>query len=332
MPYKNINRRQFVQHSTTAILASAIAPQLFAQTANPPTSKFGVESTAEEVTEGIDLTGKVAVVTGGNSGLGYETMRVLALRGAHVICTARTLEKAEKACASIEGKATPVVMELTDYASVTRCTDAIKAISPSIDMLICNAGIMQLPELEVVNGVEKQFAVNHLGHFLFATQLMDQVKAAEQGRVVIVSSMGYQWAPEGGIEFDNLDGSKGYDPTKAYGQSKLANSLFALSLSERFEGTNATANSIHPGIINTNLGRHFPAWKRIAASLIGWTFMKSVEAGAATSCYVATNPALAKVSGHYFEDCNPVTPEGPYMLDKALAAKLWTASEELTQS
>ena len=305
MTYKNINRRQFVQHSATAVLATALAPQLLAQTANPPMGKFGAESTAEEVTEGIDLTGKVAVVTGGNSGLGYETMRVLALRGAHVICTARTLEKAEKACASVEGKTTPVVMELTDYASVTRCTEAIKAISPTIDILICNAGIMQLPELEVVNGVEKQFAVNHLGHFLFGTQLIDQVKAAEQGRVVIVSSMGYQWAPEGGIEFDNLDGSKGYDPTKAYGQSKLANSLFALSLSERFEGSNATANSIHPGIINTNLGRHFPAWKRIAASLIGWTFMKSVEAGAATSCYVATNPALAKVSGHYFEDCNP---------------------------
>ncbi|ARN76450.1 hypothetical protein BST96_15870 [Oceanicoccus sagamiensis] len=295
--------------------------------------KFGAESTAEEVTEGIDLTGKVAVVTGGNSGLGYETMRVLALRGAHVICTARTLEKAEKACASIEqGKATPVVMELTDHASVRSCAKAIKAISPTIDMLICNAGIMELPELELVNGVEKQFAVNHLGHFLFTNELLDQVTAAEQGRIVIVSSMGYQWAPEGGIVFDNLDGSKGYEPMKAYGQSKLANSLFALSLSDKLANTTATANSIHPGIINTNLGRHFPAWKRIAASLIGWTFMKSVEAGAATSCYVATNPALEKVSGNYFEDCNPVTPEGPYMLDKDLAAKLWTTSEELTQA
>ena len=331
MPYKNINRRQFVQHSSTAVIASLLAPQLLAQTANPPMGKFGAESTAEEVTEGIDLTGKVAVVTGGNSGLGYETMRVLAMRGAHVICTARTMEKAEKACASIEGKATPVVMELTDYASITRCTESIKAISPSIDMLICNAGIMMLPELEVVNGVEKQFAVNHLGHFLFTTQLMDQVKAAEQGRIVIVSSMGYQWAPEGGIAFDDLASSNGYDATKTYGQSKLANALFALSLSERLEGTNATANSIHPGIINTNLGRHFPMWKRVAASLIGWTFMKSIEAGAATSCYVATNPALAKVSGNYFEDCNPVTPEGPYMLDKDLAEKLWTVSEELTQ-
>ena len=104
MPYKNINRRQFVQHSSTAIIAGLLAPQILAQTANPPMSDFNAESTAEEVTEGIDLTGKIAVVTGGNSGLGYETMRVLAKRGAHVICTSRTMEKAETACASIEGK------------------------------------------------------------------------------------------------------------------------------------------------------------------------------------------------------------------------------------
>ena len=329
MTDKKINRRQFVHYSTALGLGGLMGGPLAAQTADPPINGFGVESTAEQVTADIDLNGKTAVVTGANSGLGFETMRVLAKRGAHVIGTARNREKAEQASAAVAGKTTPVVLELTDFDSVNRCVETIQTLAPALDILICNAGIMQLPTLEVVNGVEKQLAVNHLGHFLLATQLIDQVKAAEQGRVVMVSSAGYKWAPDGGIEFDNLDGSKGYDPTKAYGQSKLANALFALELSERLRGSAATANAIHPGVINTNLGRHFPAWKRVLAGLIGWTFMKSVEQGAATCCYVATHPSLATVSGHYFEDCNPVLPEGPYMRDKALAAKLWEVSEQL---
>jgi NAD(P)-dependent dehydrogenase (short-subunit alcohol dehydrogenase family) len=117
-----------------------------------------------------------------------------------------------------------------------------------------------------------------------------------------------------------------------YGQSKLANALFSLELARQLReaGSSATSNSVHPGIINTNLGRHFDAWKRVLSKLIGWTFMKSVEAGAATSCYVATAPALARVSGHYFEDCNPVVPQpGKHMDDLALAARLWQKSTEL---
>jgi NAD(P)-dependent dehydrogenase (short-subunit alcohol dehydrogenase family) len=184
-----------------------------------------------------------------------------------------------------------------------------------------------------VYGLEKQFVVNHLGHFILVSRLIDQVKAAPQGRVVAVSSLGYRWAPPAGIEFDNLDGKRGYEPNRMYGQSKLANGLMTLELSRRFaaEGSAATANAVHPGIINTNLGRHFAAWKRAAGSLIGWTFMKSVPEGAATSCYVATAPALAKSSGYYFEDCNPVVPAaGKHMDDLALAARLWARSAELT--
>jgi NAD(P)-dependent dehydrogenase (short-subunit alcohol dehydrogenase family) len=330
----NISRRRFIQGASTAAAISVMPgcgeDEPVERPAGVPVGPFDAESTAEEVTAGIDLSGKTAVVTGANSGLGYETMRVLALRGAHVIGTGRTAEKAETACASIEGKATPVVLELTDLNSVAACSGQIRAMGTPIDMLICNAGIMALPELEQVNGIEKQFFVNHLGHFSFATALTEQVQAAQQGRVVMVSSLGHRWAPEAGIEFDNLSGERDYDPNRMYGQSKLANGLFAFELARRFEGSNATANAVHPGIIMTNLARHFPKWQQIAGRLIGWTFMKSMEAGAATTCYVATNPALAGVSGYYFADCNPELPT-KQMRDPMLAAKLWEVSEELTQ-
>jgi NAD(P)-dependent dehydrogenase (short-subunit alcohol dehydrogenase family) len=329
----NISRRRFIQGASTVAAISVVpgcgGDEPIERPAGVPVGTFDADSTAEEVTAGIDLSGKTAVVTGANSGLGYETMRVLALRGAHVIGTGRTAEKAEAACSSVEGKATPVVLELTDLNSIAACADQVRALGTPIDMLICNAGIMALPELEQVNGIEKQFFVNHLGHFAFTTALTEQVQAAEQGRVVLVSSMGHRWAPESGIEFDNLSGEKEYDPNKMYGQSKLANGLFAFELARRFEGTSATANAVHPGIIMTNLARHFPKWQQVAGRLIGWTFMKSMEAGAATTCYVATSAALAGVSGYYFSDCNPEVPS-KQMQDPALAARLWEVSQELT--
>jgi NAD(P)-dependent dehydrogenase (short-subunit alcohol dehydrogenase family) len=296
-----------------------------------PLSPFGPESTAEEVTAGLDLTGRTALITGATSGLGLETMRVLALRGAHCIGTGRTLEKARAACASIAGRTTPLALELEDWDSVVAASNEVTKLGMPLDMLVLNAGIMALPQLEKINGIEKHLAVNHLGHFILANRLLAQVKAAPQGRIVAVSSLGYRWAPAAGIEFDNLGGDHGYEPNKMYGQSKLANALMTLQLAQQLRGTTTTANAVHPGVINTNLGRHFAAWKRAAAGLIGWTFMKSVEAGAATSCYVATAPALAAVSGHYFEDCNPVVPvAGKHMDDLPLAQQLWDKSAELT--
>ena len=296
-----------------------------------PLSAFGKKSTAEEVTAAIDLTGKTALVTGGTSGLGLETLRVLSLRGAQVIVTGRTLGKAREACATVTGKTIPIALELENWDSVVAAAEQLRALAMPIDMLVLNAGIMALPRLEKVYGLEKHLVVNHLGHFILANRLLGQVKAAAQGRVVAVSSLGYRWAPAAGIEFDNLAGDKDYQPNKMYGQSKLANGLFTLELARRLQGTTTTANAIHPGVINTNLGRHFEAWKRVAAGVIGWTFMKSVAEGAATTCYVATAPALARVSGRYFEDCNPVVPEtGKHMDDPLLAQKLWMKSEELT--
>jgi NAD(P)-dependent dehydrogenase (short-subunit alcohol dehydrogenase family) len=298
--------------------------------AGVPLGPFGAESTADEVTAGMDLTGKTALITGGNSGLGLETMRVLAARGAHVLCAARTLDKAKEACASVSGKTTPVVIELTDFPSIVTGTDAVRAQGLPIDMLILNAGIMALPELQQVYGMEKQFVTNHLGHFIVGNRLLPQVKAAPQGRVVVLSSSGYLWAPESGIEFDNLSGERDYQPNKMYGQSKLANHLYVRRLARDLAGTTTTANSVHPGVIMTNLGRNFPQWQQVAAKLIGWTFMKSIPAGSATTCYVATAPALAGVSGHYFADCNPEVPRGQ-MENDALADSLWEKSVELTK-
>lgn len=296
-----------------------------------PMSAFGAESTAEEVTDGLDLAGKTAVVTGCNSGLGYETMRVLTMRGAHVFGIARTLEKAADACNSVEGKTTPFSGDLEKFDTMAACSEAIAATGVPLDMLILNAGVMNLPELQQVNGIERHLVINHLGHFILGNNLIEQVKAAPQGRVVTVSSQGYQWAPDAGIMFDNLDGTWGeYSPMEAYGHSKLANGLFSIELAKRLEGSSATANSIHPGVINTNLGRHFPWYVRALAAVAGWTFMKPVEAGAATQVYAATAPALSDVSGYYFEDCNPVI-AGFHMEDAAIASKLWAVSEELTR-
>ena len=330
----SIDRRQFLVGTTTVAAGAALGgcAEPGSDFVHPPgveLGPFGSKSTAEEVTEGLDLTGKTALITGANSGLGFETMRVLAARGANVIGTGRTPEKAEKACASIEnGRATPAVLELSNLESVASCTNQVRDMDTPIDMLILNAGIMALPDLEQVDGIERQFFVNHLGHFALTLGLLDRVKAAPAGRIVVLSSSGHQMAPEGGIEFDNLSGERGYEPWKMYGQSKLANGLFTLQLSKRLAATAVTANSVHPGVINTNLGRHFPWYIRISAKLIGWTFMKSVEAGAGTQTYVATAPALAGHSGYYFADCNPVMPD-PRMLNTAQAEQLWTVSEEI---
>jgi NAD(P)-dependent dehydrogenase (short-subunit alcohol dehydrogenase family) len=330
MPLK-ITCRRFIQYSSALVIGALLISIGCTQTPDSNTGPFGKESTGEEVTAGLDLSGKTVLITGANSGLGYETMRVLAMRGAHIIALARNMEKAQKACDSIEGKTTPVACELTDFNSVVACTEIIKGLNQPVDVLICNAGIMELPELEQVYGIEKQFVVNYLGHFILTNRLLDQVKAADQGRIVMLSSGRYKSAPPEGIQFDNLSGEKGYDPLTAYGQSKLAIALFSQELSRRLEGTTVTSNAVHPGIIMTNLGRYLPTWKIKLSKLIGWTFMRSVEQGVASTCYVATNPELAKVSGQMFFNCNPITPEGNHMSDRTLAAKLWDVSVELTK-
>lgn len=281
--------------------------------------------TAEQVTEGVDLSGRTALVTGVNSGIGLETMRVLALRGARVLGTARTEEKAAAACASVSGETVPLACELTDTESIQGCIGAV-ADTP-LDIVVANAGIMALPALEHCRGVEMQFATNHLGHFELLTGLMGNLAAAPASRVAVVSSAAHRQAPAVGIDFDNLDGSRGYSGFRAYGQSKLANVLFANELDRRTPA-HVKVNSLHPGIIQTNLGRHMQGPFALMLGLFMFPFMSSIPQGAATSCYLVANAAAADVSGRYFADCRPAK-VNPLAEDENLARRLWETSESL---
>lgn len=312
----SMNRREFLCVGAGVALAPSVA---FAEYApDVPRSPYDRTSTAEQVTAGINLTGKTAVVTGCNSGVGYETMRVLALRGAHVIGTARNAGKGRDACARVDGKCTPVVLELTDFDSVVACAETIRALDTPIDMLVCNAGVL-FREHRLVGDLEMHFVVNHLGHFLLVHRLLDRVIAAPQGRIVIVGSTSHRRATDG-IYFDDLSGTTWTTP--AYSHSKLANGLHSLELARRLKDTRATSNCAHPGSVATNIFRS--AERRPNPN----RYMKNLAEGAATQCYVATHPSLADVSGYYFADCNPEEPTAQ-MQDAEAARKLWDVSEQL---
>jgi NAD(P)-dependent dehydrogenase (short-subunit alcohol dehydrogenase family) len=286
---------------------------------------FGYNSTAEDVTAGLSLAGKNILVTGCNSGLGLETSRVLAMRGARVLGTARTAEKATEAFAGMPGSFSSFACELSQPASVRACVEAVKREGVKLDAIICNAGIMAPPKLEQACGYELQFFTNHIGHFILVTGLLDAL--ADDGRVVMVSSEGHNLAPKGGIEFDNLSGEKGYSRWAGYGQSKLANILMAKQLARRFAGTKKTANALHPGVINTNLARQSSLYA-VGYAIIGPIANKTTPQGAATQTYVAVHPAAASVSGEYWSDCN-VAKARRDADDVALAERLWAESEKI---
>ncbi len=286
---------------------------------------FGSTSTAEQVTEGLDLTGKRILITGVNSGLGAESARVLSMRGAHILGAARSQEKAEAACASLPS-ATPVVCELTDLRSVARCAEEVGKSGKPLDVVLCNAGVMAPPKLETIEGVERQLFTNHIGHFTLVTRLLPHL--SEAARVVVVSSYGHTLAPPlAGINFDNLDGRQGYIPFREYGQSKLANILFAFALARRFEGSARCANAIHPGVVDTNLGREMGALDKVWKATKP-LYTKSPGAGAATQCYVVAHPDLEGESGAYFADCNRKRCSAKAR-DEALGERLWTTSEQI---
>jgi WW domain-containing oxidoreductase len=289
-------------------------------------SGFGYGSTAESVTEGLDLSGQTILLTGSNSGIGKETLRVLTKRGAHVIAAARTVEKAQAACDDVGGETTAVACELSDPASVQACAERVIALGRPLDAIICNAGIMALPTLNQKLGYELQFFTNHIGHFILVTSLLDTL--AENGRVVMVSSDAHNGAPKEGIQFDNLSGERGYGAWTSYGQSKLANLLFASHLAKRLEGTGKTANSLHPGVIHTNLARSMNPIARGALAIGAPLVLKSVGEGAATQVYLAVHPSVEGVAGKYFSDCN-VGKSSSHGRDEEMAAKLWEASEKI---
>ena len=177
-------------------------------------SGFGWGSTAEEVTADVDLTGQTILVTGSNSGLGKETSRVFAARGAHVVVAARTIDKARQTAEATDGHTTPVACELSEPASVRSCAETVAGLG-QLDAIVCNAGIMALPELQQQHGYEAQFFTNHIGHFILVTSLLESLK--DQARVVVLSSSAHKTTPSDGIQFDNLSGDNGYRPLTAYG-------------------------------------------------------------------------------------------------------------------
>ena len=334
-----MNRRQFIRNTAVAATMPAMASCTRSGSAElslvpgAPHSAFTSASTAEEVSAGLDLTGKTALVTGCNSGIGFETMRVLALRGAHVIGTGRSMEKARAACESVAGEATPMVLELSDFDSVVACAEEVKAMDLPIDMLICNAGTVASEPLAY--GMDLAFVVNHLGHFILVNHLLSQVVAA-RGRIVVVSSFATLTDPPTRISFGNYSvaavGGSGVRGG-AYPHSKLANALFSLELSRRLHGTGVTVNALHPGVIGTNIFRELPSALQWLIRAYTNLFQKSVEQGAATSVYVASHPNVAGVSGQFFNNCNPVIVNAPenHLHDQTMAARLWEESVALTR-
>ena len=295
-------------------------------------SGFGAGSTAEEVTRGLSLQGRTVLVTGSSSGIGRETARVLGLRGASVIATARSSDKATAVARSIGSDATGLACDLADPSSIRACVGEIKRRAIRLDAVICNAGIMAPVGPALVHGYESQFFVNHVGHFILVTGLLDML--ADRARIVMVSSEAHRFAPRGGIDWDNLR-SESSGSMRGYCRSKFANLLFAKELARRLAGTGKTANAVHPGIVAATdifrgmalaqIGRAY--WPRLMTALVA----KTISEGAATSCYVATSPSLEGVSGRYFSDCNIAKPRADAD-DPALAARLWELSETIAAS
>lgn len=304
----------------------------------PGPSGFTPYSTAEDVTEGIDATALTAIVTGGTSGIGTETVRVLALRGAQVFMPARNVESGNRVKEALlkenpTAKVDVMELDVSSLKSVYKFAASFKSLNQPLNILINNAGIMACPFQLSEDGIELQFATNHLGHFLLTNLLLDKLKATAketgiQGRIINVSSTAHRRAPKEGIQFDKINDKSSYSPFQAYGQSKLANILHANELARRLkdEEANVTVNSLHPGVIPTNIVRHM---KMLAfpATLVKF-LLKSIPQGAATTCYLALHPNLNGISGKYFSDCEEAKPT-PNATNPALARQLWDFSEKL---
>ena len=293
---------------------------------------------------GIDLTGRTAVVTGGYSGLGYETVKALAGAGAHVVVPARRPAVAEPVLAGLGPAVRVEELDLADLESVRAFAGRQLATGAGIDLLVNNAAIMASPLVRVGPGWESQFATNHLGHYVLTQLLLPALVADGGARVVSLSSTGHKLS---GIRFDDPQFETGYDKWLAYGQAKTANSLFAVQLDALAAGDGVRAFAVHPGGIMTELQRHLPRAEMIAS---GWMDeagtvnerFKSPEQGAATSTWAATSPQLAGLGGVYCEDCDiaePTVPGSPdariagvdaHAVDPVAAQRLWALSAQLT--
>ncbi len=308
--------------------------------------KFGHSSVAADIVKDITLKGKIAIVTGGASGLGVETARALLTAGATVILPVRNPERGNevaKELAADTGNPNVSVekMDLIDYPSVRKFAEKFLATHDRLDILINNAGIMACPLARSVEGYESQFATNHLGHFLLTCLLAPALIKAAPSRIVCLSSLGHRISP---VRFDDINFEKtDYEKWTAYGQAKSANALCALELNRRLSPKGVTAFSVHPGGIMTNLQRDMSA-EEIKG--FGWVDdegnvregFKTPAGGAATAVWAATSPELADRGGEYCEDCHIAEPASddvpfggvfPHVRDPEAAKQLWSVSEEM---
>ena len=318
-------------------------------------SQFDKDTTADEVLEGVDLSGRRVVITGTSSGLGLESTRALASKGAAITMLARSADKNEAAAETVRGLVPGADLEtrtidLTSLESVRACAEGVLEAHDKIDVLLNNAGVMVCPYSTNADGFENQLVSNHLGHFLLSVLLTPALIRGAPARVIELSS-----GAHGMSDFDFDDPNferREYNPWIAYGQSKTANALFALEYDRRLRARGVSAFSVHPGVIMTELGRHMTEETmqqmqdhvRAQAGASGtplpdeppeMTF-KSVEAGAATQCWAATASELDDQGGKYLADCQVAVVGGdigengvaPYAQDSKAAARLWAMSEE----
>jgi len=311
-------------------------------------SGFAAKSEPRDILANIDLSGKVAVVTGGYSGIGLETTRALVEAGVKVHLPVRSVEKAAENLADMPGNIVVGEMDLADLGSVGDYAERVRASEDRLDLLINNAGIMACPETRIGNHWESQFAVNHLGHFVLTRELLPLLTAAGRARVVCLSSIGHR---RGGIRWDDIHFHRDpYDKWQAYGQAKTANALFALELDSRYRDQGVNAYSVHPGGILTPLQRHLETEEMIA---LGWLdeegnlsenarqLFKTPSQGCTTTLWAATSPDLADLGGVYCEDCDVAeaadegTPRylgvASWATDPEAARRLWEVTEQMLE-
>lgn len=316
-------------------------------------NSFGPTSTTDEVLAGHNLSGKRILVTGVSAGLGVETARTLAAHGAHVIGAARDLAKAETATAGVRatnpGRLELIHLDLASLASVRECADKLLDAGQPLDLIIANAGVMACPFSHTNDGFEMQFGTNHLGHFVLVNRLVPLLRSGS--RVVNLSSSGHRFA-DADLEDPNFE-QTAYDPWVAYGRSKTANILFAVEFDRRHREQGIRATAVHPGGIQTELGRHIGMEgtmahvaiineQRAAQGKPPFQF-KSIPQGAATSVWAGIAASADEVGSRYCEDCHVTTHVTdddldpisggvrPYALNPEHAAALWVKSEELVQ-
>ena len=278
------------------------------------------------------MQNKIVLVTGANSGIGKVTALELARQGAQVVMVVRSAERGQKAQADIinasgSDKVDLMLADLSSQADIRRLAQDFKANYERLDVLINNAGAIFMSRQDSVDGIEKTFALNHLGYFLLTDQLLDIIQATDSARIVNVASAAHVGQS---LNFDDLQNKSSYSGMRVYGESKLANILFTYALNKRLKGSNVTTNALHPGFVATNFAKNNGFMARIAMGILGPIAGKSPQKGAETSIYLASSPEVANISGKYFVDKKAVS-SSPQSYDETSMERLWEASEELTK-